>query len=133
MISTPLEVHERTDPTQDARHYVRLVDEHEVDRIVLGLPIHTSGRESTSAVRVRQFGEWIGQATGLPVYYFDERYTSTEAEEHLIAMGMKRKKRKGYRDMLAAQILLQNYLDAGCPETTSPSTPLADAPLEEEG
>ncbi len=43
LIATPLEVHERTDPAQDARHYKNLVGENEVDRIVIGLPLHTGG------------------------------------------------------------------------------------------
>src|SRR4051794_22978344 len=131
MIATPLEVHQRTDPAQDARHYRRLVGENEVDRIVIGLPLHTGGREGTSASLARTFGGWLGQVTGLPVLYYDERFTSSEAEDALIAAGMKRQKRKGFRDMIAAQILLQNYLDAGCPDTEAPAAPLAD-PAEEE-
>ena len=129
MIATPLEVHERTDPAQDARHYRKLVAEHEIDRIVIGLPVHTGGREGTSAVLARTFGDWLAQATGLPLTYFDERYTTSQAEDSLIAAGLKRSKRKGLRDMLAAQIFLQNYLDAGCPEVELPAAPLAD-PVE---
>lgn len=132
MIATPLEVHERTDPARDARHYRRLVEEHEVDRIVIGLPLHTGGREGTSASLARRWGAWLAATTGLPVMYYDERYTTLEAEDALIAAGLKRQKRKGLRDMLAAQILLQNYLDAGSPETESPAVPLADAGESEE-
>lgn len=132
MIATPLEVHERTDPAQDARHYKHLVSENEVDRIVIGLPLHTGGREGTSASLARTFGNWLGNVTGLTVIYYDERYTSAEAEDTLIAAGMKRHKRKGFRDMIAAQILLQNYLDAGCPDAEAPAAPLAD-PTEIEG
>ncbi len=58
--------------------------------------------------------------------YYDERYTTLEAEESLIAAGLKRSQRKGLRDMLAARLLLQNYLDDGCPETTVRPTGLAD-------
>jgi putative Holliday junction resolvase len=131
LIATPLEVHERTDPAQDARHYRKLVVEHEVDQIVIGLPLHTGGREGTSASLARTWGDWLAGVTGLPVTYFDERYTTFQAEDSLIAAGLKRSKRKGLRDMLAAQILLQNYLDAGCPEVERPSAPLAD-PVEPE-
>lgn len=131
LIATPLEVHERTDPAQDARHYRHLVEEHEVDRIVIGLPLHTGGREGTSASLARTWGAWIAEMTGLPVIFYDERYTTSQAEDTLIAAGLKRQKRKGLRDMLAAQILLQNYLDAGCPESEAPATPLAD-PTESE-
>jgi putative Holliday junction resolvase len=126
-IATPLEVYERLDPTQDARHYRALVAEHEVERIVVGLPVHTGGREGTAAAQARAWGDWLGRETGAPVMYFDERYTTVEADDVLIGAGIKRRKRRHYRDMLAARILLQNYLEAGCPETETPPLPLDDA------
>ena len=132
LIATPLEVHERRDPVQDARHYRDLIREHEVDQIVIGLPVHTGGREGTSAGLARTFGDWLAGVTGLPITYHDERYTSVDAEDVLIAAGLKRRRRKGLRDMLAARILLQNYLDAGCPAFEAPATPLADEPIEDE-
>jgi putative holliday junction resolvase len=130
MIATPLEVYARRDPAQDARHYQNLVQEHEIDRIVIGLPLHTGGHEGTSAAFARTWGDWLAEVTRLPVTYFDERYTTIEAEDALIAAGLKRSKRKGLRDMLAARILLQNYLDDGCPDHEAPAAPLAD-PAEE--
>ena len=120
-IATPLEVYERRDPVQDARHYRKLVEEDEVDRIVIGLPVHTSGREGESAAKARAWGAWLAEATGLTVVYYDERYTTVLADDLLIEVGFSRQKRKGMRDMLAARILLQNYLDAGCPD--APETP----------
>lgn len=127
-IATPLEVYERKDQAQDARHYKKLVAEDEVDRIVIGLPVHTTGREGESAVKARAWGAWLGEVTGLPVYYHDERYTTVLAEDVLIGVGFSRQKRKEMRDMLAARILLQNYLDAGCPETMARPEALADEP-----
>jgi putative Holliday junction resolvase len=126
LIATPLEVYERRDPAQDSRHYQQLVREHEVERIVIGLPVHTGGREGTSAALAREWGAWLARTTGLDVVYFDERFTTVEAEETLLSSGFKRQKRKSLRDMLAAQILLQNFLDAGSPRTEVPTTPLAD-------
>lgn len=123
-IAFPLEVYERCGPTQDASHYLRTVEENDVDRIVIGLPVHTSGREGQSAMLTRKFGNWLAKVTGRPVNYFDERYTSVEAEERLISAGLKRHKRKSLRDKLAAQILLQSYLDAGCPEIDVAAEPL---------
>jgi putative Holliday junction resolvase len=127
VIATPLEVYERRDRDQDARHYRELVAEHEVERVVVGLPIHLGGREGSSASLARDFGDWLAQATGLPVVYYDERFTTVDAEDSLIAAGLKRAKRKGRRDMLAARILLQNYLDDGCPATPPPASPIGDS------
>jgi putative Holliday junction resolvase len=125
-IATPLEVYQRRDRVQDERHYRALVAEHEVDRIVVGLPVHLGGREGTSAALARDFGDWLAATTGLPVVYYDERFTTSDAEDSLIAAGLKRAKRKDLRDMLAARILLQNYLDDGCPETAPRIDPLVD-------
>ena len=126
-IASPLEVHERRDAAQDARHYQKLVEEHEIERIVIGLPVHTGGRVGASASLARTWGDWLRSVTGVPVVYFDERYTTVEAEDSLIAAGLKRSKRKGLRDMLAARILLQNYLDDGSPENPLPTQPLQDS------
>jgi putative Holliday junction resolvase len=125
-IASPLEVYERRDSTQDAGHYLELAREHEIERIVVGLPVHTSGREGELAVLARQWGSWLAGITALSVVYCDERYTSVEADNVMIGSGLRRQKRKALRDKLAAQILLQAYLDAGCPETREGPGPLAD-------
>jgi len=126
VIASPLEVYERRNDDLDARHYRTITREHEVERIVVGLPVHTSGREGQLARLARQWGSWLAATTRLPVAYADERYTSVEADNLMIQSGLKRQKRKQLRDKLAAQILLQGYLDAGCPELESPSAPLSD-------
>ena len=64
--------------------------------------------------------------TERPVVYFDERYTTIEAERSLLDAGLTSKKRKAIRDKLAAQIMLQGYLEAGCPDVDAAPAPLAD-------
>ncbi len=123
----PAEVYVLRGSEHDARHYRELVREDEVDRIVIGLPLHISGREGQLASLTRRFGDWLAGVTGLPVIYFDERYTTVEAEQRLLDAGLTRQRRKALRDQLAAQIMLQTYLDAGCPETEARAVPLDDA------
>ena len=72
--------------------------------MVGGLPGHLSGRESEKSGEARDFGEWLAQTTGLPVRYYDERYTSAQAEELLGAAHLTTKRRQARLDMLAAQI-----------------------------
>jgi putative Holliday junction resolvase len=126
-IATPLEVYAQRDPVQNARHYRGLVEEHDVDLLVVGLPLHTSGRMSELAEAARSWGDWLSNTTGRPVAYFDERYTSVEAERVLLDAGFTSQKRKNLRDMLAAQMTLQAFLDAGCPTTTAAPQPLGDS------
>jgi putative holliday junction resolvase len=125
-IATPLETYPRRNPEQDARHYRELVEDYGVERIVVGLPLHTGGGEGTLAALARRWGAWVGAVTGRPVVFFDERYTSLHADEVLRAAGLRSSQRGDKRDRLAAQILLQHYLDSGCPETEIPGAPLAD-------
>jgi putative Holliday junction resolvase len=114
-IASPLTTHHRRAPDQDAEYFRKLVDDEAIGQLVVGLPIHLSGREGEKAAEARAFGRWLTEITGLPVVFWDERFTSVEAEQSLQAAGLTRKRRKGRRDRVAAQLLLQAYLDAGCP------------------
>ena len=114
-IASPLATYARRIRAEDARFFQHLVTTEDIETIVLGLPVRIDGTEGAKAAEVRRFGDWLATATGLPVVYFDERFTTVEAESHLLAAGLTSKRRKARRDRVAAQILLQSYIDAGCP------------------
>lgn len=84
----------------------------EVASIVVGLAISLDGTEGDAARRGRTLGEALGERTGLPVTYHDERFTTVTAEDALIEGGVRRKDRKAKRDQVAASVMLQGYLDA---------------------
>jgi putative Holliday junction resolvase len=111
-IATPLETYLRRDARQDERHLVEKVREYAVVGLVVGLPVHMSGDEGEKAREARVFGEWAAGVTKRPVAFSDERYTTALADEHLRAAHLGPKKRQSLRDMLAAQILLQGYLES---------------------
>ena len=73
---------------------------------MVGLPVHLSGKEGQKAAEARAFAAWLTQTTGLPVQFWDERFTTVEAESALWEAGLTHKKRKARRDKVAAQILL---------------------------
>ena len=110
-ISSPLENYTRRDLAQDARHIRRLVQEERIVGLVIGLPVHMSGDEGGKALEAREFGDWIAAETRLPVMYWDERYTSLQAEQMMLSAELTPKQRKARRDMLAAQILLRDFLN----------------------
>ena len=114
-IAFPLTTYARRGRDQDAAYFRGLVGEEEVGGLVVGLPVHTDGREGQKAAEARAFGGWLGEVTGLPVVFWDERFTTVEAESALWEAGLTHKQRKQRRDRVAAQMLLQVYLDAGCP------------------
>ncbi len=80
-------------------------------RIVVGLPTGLSGAEGPSAKAARTVGDMVAEATGLPVEYQDERFTSVTAEAALLEGGVRRAKRRDVRDKVAAAVILQTYLD----------------------
>lgn len=114
-IASPLVTHERQGPARDAAFFRALVKEEAVAGLVVGLPVHTTGREGASAAEARAFAAWLAETTGLPVAFADERFTTVEAESALWQAGLTHRKRRQRRDRVAAQLLLQAYLDAGCP------------------
>lgn len=118
-ISSPYENYRRQDDQKDAQRFQRLVSEEEVVQFVVGLPVHTSGQESQKSREAREFGSWLTNATGVPVDFVDERFTTQQAEQALLGAGLTNQKRKARRDMLAAQILLQTYLDHGAASSES--------------
>lgn len=119
-LASPYENYTRRNPDQDARRFKRFVDEEQIVLLVVGLPVHLDGHESQKSLEARAFGKWLGQVTGVPVVFFDERFTSVEAEQMLLDADMTRKRRKRRLDMLAAQILLSGYLEQSQAEPDEP-------------
>ena len=111
-IASPLENYTRQREEQDGLHYSKLVMEYSIVGLVVGLPVHLSGEESEKSREAREFGNWVATVTGLPVCFWDERFTSVMAEEHLMFAELSKKKRKNRLDKLASQIMLQSFLDA---------------------
>ncbi|MFM1902234.1 MAG: putative Holliday junction resolvase, partial [Planctomycetota bacterium] len=80
IISSPLCIHETSgDHAADAAFFQKLAAEESLVGFVVGLPLHADGRTSEMAGEAERFGRWLGRATGRPVAYQDERYTSHEA------------------------------------------------------
>ena len=86
-----------------------LVREWQPAALVVGLPLHPDGAEHEMTRAARNFAVTLEKRFGLPVFLADERYTSALAESELAAQGAKN---KGKADSLAAQMILQGFLDA---------------------
>jgi putative Holliday junction resolvase len=110
--ASPLENYTRQGEASDAAWIARLASDERLVGFVVGLPVHTDGNESRKSFEARQFGQWLATLTGLPVRYFDERYTSAQAEALLQEAGFTSKRRKERLDKLAAQLMLTAYLES---------------------
>lgn len=89
-----------------------LVKQYKVDKFVLGLPKNMNNTSGPRVEASKAYGEKVAQLFQIPVEYQDERLTTVAAERMLIEQAdVSRSKRKKVIDKLAAQLILQNYLD----------------------
>lgn len=108
----PLETYERRTLEADLKHIERLVREHNVAEVIIGLPLRLNGEIGPAAEAVQRFVKQLEEVLTVPVITWDERMTTRSAEDLLIAADVSRKKRKGTVDRIAAAILLQSYLES---------------------
>ncbi|MFC1655368.1 Holliday junction resolvase RuvX [Patescibacteria group bacterium] len=94
-----------------------ICDSEKVVEIVIGLPLNMDGEETAQTRKVEQFGDVLESQIGLPVNYNDERLTSAESDAILYTLGVKgsgkskKNVKKQEQDIIAASLILQNYLN----------------------
>lgn len=89
---------------------------HEVESVVLGLPVNMDGSKGPAARKVEEVAERLRKRLGIPVLFWDERLTTRAAHGFLIEAGTRREKRRELVDKVAAQLILQGYLDSRAPQ-----------------
>jgi putative holliday junction resolvase len=89
-----------------------LVADHDVERVVVGRPVHLSGEAGAAAEAGAAFAAQLRDRLDVPVVEWDERLTTVVAEQGLRAGGADARARRALRDAVAAQVMLQGYLDA---------------------
>ena len=88
-----------------------LILEYDIREIVLGLPLHMDSSVGIRAEISMEFKDKLERRTGIPVVLLDERLTTVEADEIMDELGIRGKERKNYVDMIAAKVILQDYLN----------------------
>jgi putative holliday junction resolvase len=93
---------------------VRIVRDKRIASIVIGMPFHMSGQRGEAATRVEAFANKLGKALNheVPIRFVDERLSSVTAERALKRSGQKIDAKDGTVDMLAAVVILQDYLNS---------------------
>ena len=89
----------------------KIIEEYEAARIVIGLPKMMDGTEAVQSGKVREFAAKIEKRFSLPITFVDERLSTALVQKMMIEGGVRREKRREVVDMLAAQIILQSYID----------------------
>jgi putative Holliday junction resolvase len=111
-LATPVQtVHAGGEPRGQVRAVLSAAEQYHIDAFVIGLPLNMDGTEGSQARLTRAFGALLGEADPRPVHYFDERLTSHAAADALRSTGQSRRKRAAREDSVAAQMMLQAFLD----------------------
>lgn len=130
LMAMPLEILQVQGLKQVIRDVLRLCREKQVAGIVVGLPLNMDGSRGSAVEAVERFVGELRRETGLSVSMWDERMSSRQVERMLIDSDVSRSRRKGLVDKLAAQVILQSYLDAHTP-TTAKQDVIADGESSE--
>jgi len=109
ILATPHSVLYRQSKKEDFSKIGRLVTELKIDRLIIGLPYSLSGfePEGPQVRRIKRFAGALAKTVSVPIEYFDESYSTVDAQNYLVASGQK----KIPIDAAAAAVILQNYLD----------------------
>ncbi len=94
-----------------AEEIVSAANEIGAEVIVIGKPIRLDGTSGDKVEKVTELGRIIGTLCEIPVEYFDERLTTVSAHQILQSSGLNSKKRRGIVDTVAAELILQGYMD----------------------
>lgn len=111
LIAQATQVIKRSSLSKDLSRVGEIAREHQVKKMVVGLPLEMSGKEGKQAKRVIEFIAKLCRKVKLPVETWDERLTTAAAERHLLEANLSRAKRKQVIHKVAAQEILQGYLD----------------------
>ena len=109
---------ERVGIRKDTTKVVEYIKEYEVSLVVAGLPLMLSGEDSPQTTKVREFVTMLENKLrsmgfkDVKIVFQDERFTTKMSEAVLMEAGVRRENRKQHLDRMAAQLILQSYMDA---------------------
>jgi putative Holliday junction resolvase len=113
ILASPLAIITREDDEKAVADIIKLVDQHNAERIVLGMPYSLDGSIGIQANKVKDFAERLSKHTRASLEIWDERLSTVAVERLLREAGSKKKaKKRARRDDAAAAFILQGYLDS---------------------
>ena len=112
LTAQPAGVLTRTDLPADLKHIVTTAQQRQVEKILVGLPMTLRGEQGPQAKKVIAFRNALDKYTTIPIEMVDERLTTAQAERVMLEGDASRQTRKELIDQVAAQLILQHYLDA---------------------
>lgn len=111
LLAQAKETIKRKKASLDIQRLLEIIDEHDVNLIVVGLPKNMNNTIGPQSMKVMSFVDLLKKQTDVEIVYEDERMTTIQSESVLIDMKVRRENRKQYIDKIAATFILQTYLD----------------------
>jgi putative Holliday junction resolvase len=102
----------RTSRTADFEKISRVIEQEKITAVIVGLPVHLSGKEGSKAAWARDYGADLSERLEIAVTFWDESLSTVAAEDSLRQRGIHGRKRRSQVDAVAAAFILQSYLDA---------------------
>jgi putative holliday junction resolvase len=90
---------------------LQIIREQDVSLVILGLPIGSEGQETKKTLEVKKFGSFLEKSLPVPMQYWDERFSTAEANSELKKMGYDFMKAREFVDAVAASLILRSYLE----------------------
>lgn len=115
LTATGVEIVRRKSPDKLRQTLARieaLIEEYQVDKVILGYPVMLDGSEGERVRKTKEFAQMLERRTGKEIIFQDERLTTVEAYEIMDFMGIKKEERYNYADMVAAKVILEDYLNS---------------------
>ncbi len=101
--------------TDPITRLIEIIAQHQVQHIVLGLPLRMNGSEGTAAEKIRGFAKELEAKINIPLHFHDERFTTVSASAKLHQAGKNAKKQKSMIDQAAAVEILNSWLNSHSP------------------
>ncbi len=111
-LARSLKVIQRGSRQEDFAAVIRLLEEYEVERVVVGYPRSLDGTVGEQADKVEHYAAGLAKAIDVPVVLWDERFSTVSAERLMREAGLRGKKKRERIDAVAAAVILQDYLDS---------------------
>jgi len=111
ILASPFTIIDRKDDKQSLEAIIDIINQHQVEQIVVGLPRSMDGNMGKQAEKVMAFVQRIRSHTDVPMEFRDERLTTVSAKRLMQAARTKKPKRNIRNDAIAAALILQGYLD----------------------
>ena len=112
--ATGVEIVRRKSPDKLRQTLARieaLIEEFQVDKVILGYPVMLDGSEGERVRKTKEFAQMLKRRTGKEIIFQDERLTTVEAYEIMDFMGIKKEDRYNYVDMVAAKVIIEDYIN----------------------